>query len=139
MIKTLFYSFVLMFLSLSLLSTDAVAQKKKRLIFKKGVAVASGTIKGDQTIEYVFRVRKNADVDISVDDRNEELYPKFVLLKPNGTLFYDKDSVNYGGGTDLMDILPQAGDYVIRLQLPEEMRGDGNEKPVKFTIRVILK
>lgn len=127
------------FLGLSFLAPNTSAQKTKRIVFKKGFAAVSGTIKGDQTLEYVFRVKKNADVEISVDNDKFEksVYPKFVLIKPNGKPFYDKDSVNYGIGTDMMDILPQAGDYKIRLQLPEDMRGDG--KPVKFTFRIILK
>ncbi|MGC2235711.1 MAG: hypothetical protein WA584_06095 [Pyrinomonadaceae bacterium] len=139
MMKTLLFATIFIFLGLSIAAPDASAQKKKRVVFKKNVAVVSGTIKGDETLEYVFRVRKNADVDISVDNDKfaDSIYPKFVLLKPNGKLFYDKDSVNYGAGADLMDILPQAGDYTVRLQLPEDMRNDG--KPVKFTFRIVLK
>ena len=139
MIKIFFFAAILAFLSLSLIAPGAAAQKKKRITFKKGAAIVSGTIKGDETLEYVFRVKKNADVDISVDDDkySNKPYPKFVLLKPDGKLFYDKDSVNYGAGKDLMDILPQAGDYIVRLQLPEDMRNDG--KPVSFTFRIALK
>ena len=139
MIKTLLYAFSLAFLSFVMLAPDASAQKKTPVTFKKGVAVVNGTIKADQTIEYVFRAKKNADVDISVDDDKYSgaPYPKFVLLKPSGKLFYDQDSANFGPGKDLMDILPQAGNYTVRLQLPEDMRNDG--KPVKFTLRIVIK
>ena len=139
MIKTLFLAAIVAFLGLSFAAPDASAQKKKRIAFKKGYAVVSGTIKGDETLEYVFRAKKNADIDMSVDNDKFEnsIYPKFVLIKPNGKLFYDKDSVNYGIGTDMMDTLTQAGDYTVRLQLPEDMRNDG--KPVKFTLRIVLR
>jgi len=118
---------------------SAAQQKKKRIIFKSRVAVVSGTIKDDQTLEYVFSAKKNADIDMSIDmDSSSNLpHPKFVLIKPNGKPFYEKDSVNYGIGTDMMEILPQAGDYTVRLQLPEDMRNDG--KPVKFTFRILLR
>jgi len=117
----------------------ANAQTKKRIAFKKNYAEVSGTIKGAQTLDYVFRVRKNADIEIWVDHRGSATaaYPKFVLFNPGGRLFYEEDSVNYGGLSDMMDILPNAGDYTLRLLLPEEYRGE--DKPVKFTLRIILK
>lgn len=128
--------------SLLLICTSGAAQQQpQRIYFKRGATIVSGTIKADEIRKYVFRVKKNADVEISVDNETigpqNLLYPKFELLKPNGELFYTKDSVNYGIGTDLMDVLPQAGDYTIRLRLPEDMRNNG--KPVKFTFRVIIK
>jgi len=115
------------------------AQTRQRIVFKKKYAEVSGTIKGAEKREFVFRVRRIADVEIWIErERNKsDVYPKFALLKPNGKLFYDEKSVNYGEMTDLMDILPQAGDYIVRLQLPEDMRGDG--KPVKFTLKILLK
>jgi hypothetical protein len=121
------------------LSAGANAQTKKRIAFKKNYGEVSGTIRGAQTLDYVFRVRKDADIEIWVDhtDSATAAYPKFVLLNPNGRLFYEEDSVNYGGLSDMMDILPNAGDYTLRLLLPEEYRGE--DKPVKFTLRLILK
>lgn len=90
-------------------------------------------------LEYIFRAGKNADIDMSVDNDKFEnsIYPKFILIKPNGKPFYDKDSVKYVIGADMTDTLPQAGDYLPRLQLPEDMRNDG--KPVKFTLRIKLR
>src|SRR4051812_42692658 len=136
MIKTIFSITIFAFLALSFAAPNASAQKTKRIVIKKGYAVVSGTIKGDQTLEYVFRAKKNADIDMSVDNDKfaNSIYPTFFLLKPNGKPFCDKDSVNNGAGTDMMDTLVQAGDYTIRLQLPEDMRNGG--KPVKFTLRI---
>jgi len=121
------------------LSIGAHAQTKKRIAFKKNYAEVSGTIKGAETLDYVFRVRKNADIEIWIDhtDSATAVYPNFVLLKPNGRLFYEEGSVNYGGLSDMMDILPNAGDYTLRMLLPEENRGD--DKPVKFKLRLMLK
>lgn len=122
-----------------LFSLGANAQTKQRIVFKKKYAEVSGTIKGAERREFVFRVRKNADVEIWIErERNKsDVYPTFVLLKPNGKLFYDEKSVNTGAMTDMMDILPQAGDYTVRLELPEDARADG--KPVKFTLKILLK
>jgi len=132
---TFFTACAVLFLSIGAVN----AQTKKRIAFKKNYAEVSGTIKGAQTLDYVFRVRKNADIEIWIDhtDSATAAYPKFVLLKPNGQFFYEEGSVNYGGLSDLMDILPNAGDYTLRMLLPEENRGD--DKPVKFKLRLILK
>jgi hypothetical protein len=134
-----FVTFFTLFAVLFLAAGAINAQTKKRIAFKKNYAEISGTIRGAQTLDYVFRVRKNADIEIWVDhtDSATAAYPKFVLLNPNGRLFYEDGSVNYGGLSDMMDILPNAGDYTLRLLLPEEYRGE--EKPVKFTLRLILK
>ncbi|MBS1795707.1 MAG: hypothetical protein JSS81_17765 [Acidobacteria bacterium] len=119
-------------------TADARAQTKKRLVFKKKYAELTAVISGSQVLEYVFRVGRNADTEIWIDHTDAAAdYPKFVLYRPDGKLFYDRDSVNYGPLTDLMDILPLPGDYTLRLQLPAESR-DG-DKPVKFTLRILLK
>lgn len=121
------------------LAASANAQTKKRIVFKKKSAEVSATITGAQTLEYVFRVPKNADIEIWVqrDRTGNENAPKFVLLKPDGKRLYDEKSVNYGALSDMMDILPTAGDYTLRLQLPEAARSEG--KPVKFRLMLILK
>jgi hypothetical protein len=121
------------------LATDANAQVRKRIAFKKNYAEVTGTIRGAETLEYVFRARRNADIEIWIDhtDTPSAAYPKFVLYKPNGALFYDENSVNYGAITDLMDVLPSAGDYVLKLRLPEELRRENNS--VKWTLRLLLK
>ena len=61
-----FVTFLTLFAVL-FLSSGAPAQTKKRIAFKKNYAEVSGTIKGAETLDYVFRVRKNADIEIWVD------------------------------------------------------------------------
>jgi hypothetical protein len=116
-------------------SREVSAQTKKLLVFKKKVAVVSGTIKGKETKEYFFKVRKDTDLEIFVDEAAER--PRFVLYKPNGKLFYDEDSANQGNIFDMMDILPDAGIYKIAVSLPDE--SVAQNKPIKFTLRIVLR
>lgn len=125
-------SFLLTVAFLLLVFSNASAQTKKLLPFKKGVATASGTVKGTETKVYYFKVKKDTDIEITLDDINSK--PKFTLFKPNGKLFYEEDSK---GVVDMMDILPEAGIYKIIVKLPDELQNES--QPVKFTLRLILR
>ena len=120
-----------------LFSIDASAQKKQRVVLKKRVTKVTGIIQGEQIREYVFRVRKNTDIDISVVHNYFEEpvkpHPKFVVFLPGGKPLHEDQEP----GTDLLEVLEIAGDYTVRLQLPEDMRNDG--KPVKFTLQFTVK
>lgn len=116
-------------------SQNVPAQTKKLLVFKKKAAIATGTIKGSETKDYFFKIKKDTDLEIFVDDADER--PKFVLYKPNGKTFYDENSVNAVDVFDLMDVLPDAGIYKITVSLPEELAK--KNKPIKFTLRIVLK
>jgi hypothetical protein len=118
-----------------LFNEEASAQTKKLLVFKKKVAVASGVIKGSETKNYFFKVKKDTDLEIFVDEASER--PKFVLYKPNGKTFYDESSVNEGDVFDMLDVLPDAGTYKIALSLSDELAKQN--KPIKFTLRIILR
>lgn len=111
------------------------AQTKKLLVFKKGVAVASGTVKGAETKVYYFKIKKDTDMEITLDDINSK--PKFILYKPNGKPFYADGEVNSGDATDMMDVLPEAGIYKIVVKLPDNLQSE--TQPIKFTLRLILK
>lgn len=111
------------------------AQTKKLLVFKKGIAVATGTVKGTETKVYYFKVKKDSDMEITLDDINSK--PKFILFKPNGKPFYADGEVNSGDATDMMDILPEAGTYKIVVKLPDNLQSE--TQPIKFTLRLILK
>ena len=109
------------------------AQTKKILPFKKGVATASGTIKGSEAKVFYFKVKKDTDIEITLDDINSK--PKLTLYKPNGKLFYS-DETN-SEVTDMIDILPDAGIYKVVIKLPNEMQNES--QPIKFTLRLILR
>jgi hypothetical protein len=111
------------------------AQTKKLLVFKKGIAVATGTIKGSETKVYYFKIKKDTDMEITLDDINSK--PKFILYKPNGKPFYADGEVNSGDATDMMDVLPEAGTYKIVVKLPDNLQSE--PQPIKFTLRLILK
>jgi hypothetical protein len=116
-------------------SQNVSAQTQKLLVFKKGVAIVTSTIKGDESKTYFFKVKKDTDMEIFIDE--QEKRPKFTLFKPNGKLFYDDTSVNRGDAFDLMDILEDAGTYKIVVKLPEDLQGE--TKPIKFTLRLVLR
>lgn len=111
------------------------AQTKKLLVFKKGVAVASGTVKGTETKVYYFKIKKDTDMEITLDDINSK--PKFILFKPNGKPFYADGEVNSGDATDMMDVLPEAGIYKIVVKIPDNLQSE--TQPITFTLRLILK
>ena len=114
---------------------SASAQTKKLLVFKKKAAIVSSSLKGSEAKTYYFKVKKNTDMEIFIDEAEPQA--KFTLYKPNGKLFYDDSSVNRGDTTDLMDILEDAGIYKIVVQMPENLRNES--KPIKFTLRLILR
>lgn len=116
-------------------SEEVSAQTKKPLVFKKKAAIASGVIKGNETKDYFFKVKKDTDLEIFIDEASER--PKFVLYKPNDKTFYDEGSVNEGDVFDMMDVLPDAGIYKITVILPEELAQ--KNKPIKFTLRIVLR
>lgn len=127
---------LLLFLGIfAICSQNVFAQTKKLLVFKKKAAIATGTIKGSETKDYFFKIKKDTDLEIFVDNADER--PKFVLYKPNGKTFYDENSVNAGDVFDMMDVLPDAGTYKITVSLPEELAQ--RNKPIKFTLRIVLR
>lgn len=113
---------------------NASAQTKKLLPFKKGVATTSGTIKGSETKIFYFKVKKDTDIEITLDDINSK--PKLTLFKPNGKLFYEDDEAN-SEVTDMIDILPDAGTYKVIVKLPNNLQSEN--QPIKFTLRLILR
>jgi hypothetical protein len=110
------------------LAQNAAAQPRKLMVFKKNVAVASGTLQGLETKTFYFEVKKDTDIDISIDEAEKRA--KFVLYKPDGKPFYDENSANQGDVFDLLDILPDAGIDKIVVQLPEILQKEN--APVKF-------
>ena len=116
-------------------SQNISAQTKKLLVFKKGVAIVTSIIKGNESKTYYLKVKKDTDMEIFIEE--EEKRPKFTLYKPNGKLFYDDNSVNRGDAFDLMDVLEDAGIYKIVVKLPDDLQSE--TKPIKFTLKLVLK
>ncbi len=126
---------LLLFAAFLVIPQFASAQTKKLLVFKKGVAVVSGTVKGSQPKVYYFKVKKDTDMEIFVDEADKQA--NFTLFKPNGEPFYADGEINSGRIIDMMDILPDAGIYKIVVKLPEDLQVE--KQPIKFTLRLILK
>lgn len=119
----------------ALMPDNSFAQTKKLLVFKKGVAMASGIIKGEENKTLFFKVKKNTDLEIFFDEGNKGA--TFKLFKPNGKPFYEDGSVNSGEVFDLMDVLENGGIYKLIIQLPTELKS--KNQPVKYTLRIVLK
>ena len=114
---------------------SASAQTKKFLVFRQKVAIVSSSLRGGEAKTYYFKVKKNTDMEIFIDEAEPQT--KFTLYKPNGKLFYDDSSVNRGDASDLMDVLEDAGIYKIVVQMPQNLRNES--KPIKFTLRLVLR
>jgi hypothetical protein len=100
---------------LSPLPALAQASKSQRVQFKPGASSATitGTIKGDQSIDYVVGARKGQAMNVSLATKHGATY--FNLLAPGETnvaFFIGSTSGNQYEGT-----LPASGDYRIRVYM----------------------
>lgn len=89
--------------------------RTERVQFKKGAnsAVVQGTIKGDQTVDYLLSARKGQSMNVSMATKNTAAY--FNILAPGQTevaMFNGSTSDNQYEG-----VLPESGDYRIRVYM----------------------
>lgn len=105
-------------LSLALLSplpALAQASKTQRVQFKPGAtsATITGTLKGDQDIDYVVGAKQGQSMNVSMATKHGSTY--FNILAPgqtNEAFFIGSTSGNQHEGT-----LPASGDYKIRVYM----------------------
>jgi len=93
----------------------AQASKSQRVQFKPGAtsATISGTIKGDQDIDYVVGAKQGQSMNVSMATKHGSTY--FNILAPgetNEAFFIGSTSGNQYEGT-----LPASGDYRIRVYM----------------------
>ncbi|MFM8294299.1 MAG: hypothetical protein ACKN9E_07105 [Microcystaceae cyanobacterium] len=89
--------------------------RTERVQFKPGASskVIKGSIKGDQSVDYVINARKNQSANISLGSKNSSIY--FNILAPG-----EKDVAMFNGsvnGNQFEGTLPQSGDYKVRVYL----------------------
>lgn len=88
---------------------------QQRVTFKSGSssAVKEGTIKGEQTIDYVLNAQKGQSMNVSLASKSGSIY--FNIIEPGETnvaIFNSSTSGNQFEGT-----LKKSGDYKIRVYL----------------------
>jgi hypothetical protein len=89
--------------------------RTERVQFKSGASskVIKGSIKGDQTVDYVINARKGQSANISLGSKNSSAY--FNLIAPGETnvaIFNSSTDGNQFEGK-----LPKTGDYKVRVYL----------------------
>lgn len=89
--------------------------RTERVQFKAGASgkVIKGSIKGDQTVDYVLNARKDQSANISLGSKNTSVY--FNILAPG-----EKDVAMFNGsvkGNQFEGTLPKSGDYKVRVYL----------------------
>lgn len=130
-------SLVVGVLSLVVLGGSAVlAQppiRKEPVHFKAGESGATikGTIKGDETVDYVLNAQKGQSMVVTLEATNRSAY--FNVLPPGSeeALFIGSTSGNRYEGT-----LPATGDYAVRLYLMRSAahRGETATYTIKFGV-----
>ena len=136
--KIIYASSVLAVLLLLVLSGSEVsAQKKQRILLKwgkgeagRGVAgQAKGTIRGDEFIDFTFRINEGRAVDIGLSPMPEDAPVTFDIIDPKGKVIFQ----NIG---DFLDELNEPGTYTVRVYMVKE---DADVKrPAKATCIVAV-
>lgn len=113
---------------------DAQAPIRKEPVhFKAGESSATvkGTIKGDDTVDYVLGARKGQSMSVALETTNRSMY--FNVLPPGSeeAIFIGSISGEKYEGT-----LPASGDYTVRLFLMRSAarRGETASYTVKLAV-----
>jgi hypothetical protein len=92
---------------------DQIRQEQIRFQPGKSSAVINGTVKGDQTVDYVINVKKGQTMNVSMTSTNGSNY--FNIMEPD-----QKDVAIFVGstsGNQFEQVLNKSGDYKIRVYL----------------------
>lgn len=111
-------------------ATMAVAETKQ-ITFAKGKssAVVKGTIKGDESVDYVLRAGAGQTLNVDFKASKGAAFFNVIAAGGNDTLFNGMSDGNHYSGT-----LPSNGEYIIRAYLKGGAKD--SDKPVTFTIKV---
>jgi hypothetical protein len=103
--------------ALLLLSSPTIAGdvRTERLQFKRGAssATVTGTLKGDQTVDYLVGASKGQSANVSLATNNTATYFNILAPGQNEVAFFN-GSVN---GNQFEGVLPETGDYRIRVYM----------------------
>ncbi|MFN9175338.1 MAG: hypothetical protein ACK58N_12755 [Synechocystis sp.] len=89
--------------------------RTERVQFKPGTSgtVIKGSIKGDQTIDYVINARQNQSANISLGSKNSSVNFNIIAPGEKDTAFFNSST----NGTQFEGKLPKTGDYKVRVYL----------------------
>ncbi|MBI5846940.1 MAG: hypothetical protein HZB31_03175 [Nitrospirae bacterium] len=106
--------------------------KPERVTFKKGAvsATVSGLIHGYETKDYLLRARANQTMTVHLKSAN--IYTYFIVRLPDGS------QISKSEETDWSNILPETGDYLIRVFM---MRAGARKKDsvADYTLNISIK
>jgi hypothetical protein len=124
-------------LSVAVLGSSGAAApvmiRKEPVRFKAGESSATvkGTIKGDDTVDYVLAAQKGQSMTVALETTNRSMY--FNVLPPGS-----EEAVFIGSisGEKYEGTLPASGDYTVRLFLMRSAarRGETAAYTIKFAV-----
>ncbi len=132
-------SFLAILLLLILSAAEVSAQKKQRIPLKwskgeagRGVAgQAKGTLRGDQYIDFTFRINEGRAVDIGLSPMPEDAPLTFDIIDPKGKVIFQ----NIG---DFLDELNEPGTYTIRVYMVKESADVRRPAKASCTVTVFM-
>jgi hypothetical protein len=116
--------------------SSALAQvpiRKEPVHFKAGEsgATINGTIKGDDTVDYLLSARKGQSMVVTLEATNRSAYFNVSAPGSEEALFVGSTSGNKYEGT-----LPASGEYTVRLYLMRNAarRGETSTYTIRFAV-----
>jgi hypothetical protein len=131
--KALTASVLCVLLLSAALASAEVSIRKERVQFAKGEtgATIKGTIKGDETVDYILNAQKGQSMVVILEASNTSAY--FNVLPPGSdeAIFIGSTSGNRYEGT-----LPASGDYTVRVYLMRSAarRGETANYTISFGV-----
>ena len=120
-----------------ILSTSALAQeeiRQQRVEFTQGAtsAVVEGSIVGYDTVDYILNAKEGQDIKVSMTTDNTSNYFNILIPGENEEAIFNSSL----GENQYQGILPQSGDYKIRVYL---MRNAARENEVaNYSLEMIV-
>jgi hypothetical protein len=97
----------------------------------KSVATIKGSVKGDQTVDYILTVTAGQQTDVLLKTASASAYFNITASGEDSALFIGSTSGNHFKGS-----LPKAGEYTVRLYLMRNAarRGQKADYTITFTL-----
>ena len=123
-------AFAVFFMTAFFVSANAQRETVKRVRFNGGRAIINNALpaKGDPVHVYVFRGVKGQrfKIEITATGRGDA---NFSFKRPNGENLDEESIIN----TDLQGVLPESGEYKIRVFNPSKIRG-----ATKYSLKIFV-
>ena len=109
------------------------AIRKEQVRFKAGESTAAikGTLKGDETVDYILNARAGQSMVVNLESRNKSAYFNVTAAGEDSALFIGSTL-----GSRFEGELPKTGDYTVRLYLMRSAARRGETAPYTITFGV---